>query len=85
MLSHKKNILSPTWSCNIEYVKLNIMNKIFDFLGSVRVELEKVTWPKPELTARLTVVVILVTIAVGFFLGGIDFLLTKLLELVLSK
>lgn len=68
-----------------QYGKLNIMNKIFDFLGSVRVELEKVTWPKPELTLRLTVIVILVTVVVGFFLGGIDFLLTKLLEMILAK
>ncbi|MDO8638171.1 MAG: preprotein translocase subunit SecE [Candidatus Daviesbacteria bacterium] len=61
------------------------MNKVFDFLGSVKVELEKVTWPTPELTVRLTVIVILVTVIVGFFLGGIDYLLTKLLELILSK
>lgn len=61
------------------------MKRIFDFLSSVRVELEKVTWPTPELTIRLTVVVILVTIIVAFFLGGIDFLLTKMLELILQK
>ncbi|MDO8570591.1 MAG: preprotein translocase subunit SecE [Candidatus Daviesbacteria bacterium] len=61
------------------------MNKVFDFFSSVKVELSKVTWPKPELTVRLTVIVILVTVVVGFFLGGIDFLLTKLLELILSK
>lgn len=61
------------------------MHKVFDFFSSVKVELAKVTWPKPELTVRLTVIVILVTVVVGFFLGGIDYLLTKLLELMLSK
>ncbi|OGE71750.1 preprotein translocase subunit SecE [Candidatus Daviesbacteria bacterium RIFOXYD1_FULL_41_10] len=61
------------------------MNKAFDFLSEVKVELSRVVWPTPKQTFRLTVIVILVTVAVGFFLGGIDFLLTKLLEIILKK
>lgn len=61
------------------------MNKALDFIGEVRVELSKVVWPTPNTTIRLTVIVILVTITVGFFVGGIDFLLTKGLELLLNK
>lgn len=61
------------------------MYKVFDFLAEVRVELAKVVWPGPEQTLKLTVIVILVTVSVGFFLGGVDYILTKLLELVLSK
>ncbi|EKD91155.1 MAG: hypothetical protein ACD_30C00041G0015 [uncultured bacterium] len=56
--------------------------KIVDFLSEVRVELLKVVWPSREQTIRLTVMVILVTLIVGFFLGGIDFLLTKLDALI---
>lgn len=61
------------------------MNRALDFIGEVRVELSKVVWPTPNTTIRLTVIVILVTITVGFFVGGIDFLLTKALELLLNK
>lgn len=61
------------------------MKKPFDFLSEVRVELGKVVWPTPKQTFRLTVIVIIVTVSVGFFLGGIDFLLTKILELLLKK
>jgi len=61
------------------------VNKAFDFLSEVKVELSRVVWPTPKQTFRLTVIVILVTVAVGFFLGGIDFLLTKLLEIILKK
>lgn len=61
------------------------MNRVLDFLGEVRVELSKVVWPTPNTTIRLTVIVILVTITVGFFVGGIDFVLTKLLEILLQK
>jgi len=35
-------------------------------------ELRKSVWPSREETARLTWVVILLSIAVGFFLGGLD-------------
>lgn len=58
------------------------MKRALDFLSEVKVELTKVVWPTPTATIKLTVIVILVTIAVGFFLGTIDTLLTKLLELV---
>jgi len=60
------------------------MTKIFDFIEEVRVELSKVVWPTMEQTLRLTVIVILITIAVGFFIGGVDYLLTKLLEFALK-
>lgn len=61
------------------------MKKALDFLSEVKVELSKVVWPTPNATFRLTVIVILVTIIVGFFVGGIDFLLTKVLEFLLNK
>lgn len=61
------------------------MRKVLDFILSVKVELEKVVWPTPNNTLRLTVIVILVTVTVGFFLGGVDYLLTKALEIVLKR
>ncbi|KKR80202.1 MAG: Preprotein translocase subunit E [Candidatus Daviesbacteria bacterium GW2011_GWA1_41_61] len=60
------------------------MSKILDFLTEVRVELSKVVWPTPNQAIRLTVIVIMVTITVGFFIGAVDYLLTKALELVLK-
>lgn len=59
------------------------VNKAIDFLREVRVELSKVVWPTRETTIRLTFMVILITVVVGFFIGGIDFILTKLTELIL--
>jgi preprotein translocase subunit SecE len=43
------------------------------FLIEARSELEKVVWPTREQTFRLTIMVIAVTLAVGFFVAGIDF------------
>lgn len=56
-----------------------------NFLREVREELKKVVWPTREETIRLTGVVILVSLFVGLFLGGADFILTKLIELVVIK
>jgi len=61
------------------------VTKALDFLGEVRLELSKVVWPTPNQTMRLTVVVILVTVIVGFFIGAVDYILTKFLEFVLKK
>ncbi len=61
------------------------MKKIIDFVAEVRLELSRVVWPSPKLTIKLTVIVIFITITVGFFIGGIDFILTKLLSLVINK
>lgn len=52
------------------------------FLKEVREELSKVVWPTRDEVIRLTLTVILVSLIVGLLLGGLDFLLTKLLELV---
>lgn len=56
----------------------------FDFLREVRVELAKVVWPGRSQTIQLTVIVIMVTIVVGFFIGILDYGLTYLLT-VLTK
>jgi preprotein translocase subunit SecE len=42
------------------------------FLQETVSELRKSVWPSREETARLTVVVIVLAIAAGFFLGGLD-------------
>ncbi|MDO8429103.1 MAG: preprotein translocase subunit SecE [Candidatus Daviesbacteria bacterium] len=60
------------------------MGKIIDFLIGVKVELARVVWPTPKTTLRLTVIVILVTIVVGFFVGAIDYILTELLARLLQ-
>ena len=54
------------------------------FLKEVRDELQKVVWPTRDEVIRLTGVVILVSVIVGIFLGGTDFILTKLIGLLIT-
>ena len=42
------------------------------FLQETVSELRKAVWPSKEETARLTVIVIVLAVAVGVFLGGLD-------------
>ncbi|MBI1919237.1 preprotein translocase subunit SecE [Candidatus Microgenomates bacterium] len=47
------------------------------FLKEVRSELTKVIWPTPAEVIRLTWLVILISLAVGLFIGALDFIFTK--------
>ncbi len=60
------------------------MTTPISFLKDVSVELKKVTWPSQQEVIRLTIVVIIISIAVGFFIGGLDFVFTKVMEVVIK-
>lgn len=56
---------------------------VFQFFGEVINELKKVTWPTRQETTRLTVLVITVSVAIGAALGSLDFLFSRLLNVLL--
>lgn len=45
-------------------------------------ELKKVTWPTRQETIKLTTIVIVISLIIGSYIGIIDVLLTKLLEMI---
>lgn len=47
-------------------------------------ELKKVIWPTKDEVIRLTGVVLIVSIIVGLYVGGLDFIFTKILALFLK-
>jgi len=61
------------------------MNPVTSYLNEVRGELQKVIWPKREEVIRLTATVIIIAAIIGVYLGGLDYLFTKALEIVLTK
>jgi len=52
------------------------------FLRETQDELKKVVWPSRQETTRLTIVVIVISLFVGLFLGILDFIFTKLIEII---
>lgn len=51
-----------------------------EFFQDVVTELNKVSWPTRIETIRMTGIVIITTIIVAAYVGGIDYSLTKLIE-----
>lgn len=54
------------------------------FLRETKDELKKVVWPSKQEVIRLTFVVIVVSLAVGLFLGGLDFVFVKIIETIVK-
>lgn len=53
------------------------------FLKEVRLELGKVVWPTRDQVVRLTLLVIALSVAVGLFIGAIDFVFVKIMGILL--
>ena len=61
------------------------MKAVINYLREVRFELSKVVWPKRQEVIRLTLVVFLISGIIGAYVGGVDFVFTKLLEVFLAR
>ncbi|OGY11761.1 MAG: preprotein translocase subunit SecE [Candidatus Blackburnbacteria bacterium RIFCSPHIGHO2_12_FULL_41_13b] len=56
----------------------------FIFLREVKSEMEKVVWPTRNQAIQLTVMVIAVSVLVGAYIGGLDFILTNVLNSIVK-
>lgn len=56
---------------------------VVGFVRQVRDELYQVTWPTRQHTIKLTTIVVAVSVLVGAYLGALDYLLTKLIGLII--
>ena len=61
------------------------MEKVLGYFSEVGAELSKVTWPKRQEVVRLTLVVFAISVIVAFYVGGLDYVFTKLLELIVAR
>ena len=60
------------------------MTKIITFLKEVKSEMKKVTWPNKKETINYTVIVVVLSFLTIIFLGGFDFLLAQLRNLIIK-
>ncbi len=58
--------------------------KIGSFFNEVKVQMKKVDWPTKEETIKDTVAVISISFVVAVFLGGLDYLFGKLINIFIS-
>ena len=64
---------------------MNIVEKVRNFLKEVYVELKRVNWLSRKEAVRYTIIVLVVTIIVAGFLGGLDYFFSELIKKFLVK
>lgn len=63
-------------------MKLNFINKIKDFLKEVKAEMKKVTWPSKRDVGGTTLVTIIATLLLAFYLYIADILFTFMIRII---
>lgn len=58
-------------------------NKVVNFLKEVQIELKKVVWPTRKETVKFTLIIIGISLSVALFLGILDLIFTKVLEILI--
>lgn len=61
------------------------MANFLRFLEEAKVELLKVNWPNRETIIKYTMLVIVISLMVAVFLGGLDYFFSYLVETFLLK
>ncbi|MBW7955777.1 preprotein translocase subunit SecE [Patescibacteria group bacterium] len=54
------------------------------YLSEVRQELRRVSWPSRQQTIQKTILVISVSLAVGVYIGVLDFIFTRLMTILIG-
>lgn len=60
-----------------------MINKVTTFIKESRQEFDRVDWPSKEDTIRYTIFVIIISLVLAAFLGGLDYLFVGILETIL--
>jgi preprotein translocase subunit SecE len=59
--------------------------KLLNYVKASVEEMKKVTWPTKKETYNYAMLVIAISIAVALFLGGLDYIFSNVLKLILTK
>lgn len=60
-------------------------NFLTKYLTEVKEEMRKVTWPTSKQVRNTTILVIIISLAIAAFFGGLDFIFTYILETLLAN
>ncbi len=60
------------------------IRKFSQYLKEVKIETKKVTFPSRKDTIATTIAVLVVVMLIGFYLGVVDFVLSKVVGLALN-
>jgi preprotein translocase subunit SecE len=60
------------------------MSKITDYFKETKTELKQVIWPSRTQTFYYTLIVIILSIVIGYYLGIFDFIFSQVLQKIVS-
>lgn len=60
-----------------------MLTKIKQYFSEVNTELKQTSWPSKDSTRNMTMLVVAVATLIALYLGGIDFLLQKAMEVLI--
>jgi len=64
---------------------MSILNKLIKFIKESKVELKKVTWPTRKQATKYALIVIGISIITAIVLGGLDFIFSKCIQVLISR
>lgn len=59
---------------------MNVIKNSGQYIAEVKTEAKKVSWPTRKVAMKDSVIVIAISLATAAFLGGVDYLLSYLIE-----
>ncbi len=64
---------------------MNVVTKVREYIAGVRTEVGRVSWPSRREVVSLTVLIILMSVVLGVYLGLADLIVTQVLRLLLQR
>ena len=64
---------------------MNVILRVRSYLASVRTEIGRVSWPSRKEVVSLTVLIILLSVVLGIYLGLADLIIAQILRLLLGR
>lgn len=61
------------------------MNAIIQYLKETKAEMKNVTWPTSHQAISATVLVIIISVAIAYYLGLFDYLFSRGLDFIITK
>lgn len=64
---------------------MNLASSFIDYIKESQKELKKVNWPSRQQTVKYSVIVIVMSLGLAAFLGGVDFVFNYILNNFIIK
>lgn len=73
------------WLKNLLWRTIQHMNALMQYIRDTRGEMRHVAWPTQAQTIIFTALVIVISIATALYLGFLDFIFTRILEMTITR